>query len=188
LARALRGAGLRVVAAPSIAHVQRWPAGDIVVTEAERFTPMWKTLGATHVVVLADTEEDGLECCASGATLWLPRGCQPHLLVDAVEAVMSGGEIHGSDAADSPAIPPARGIELIVRRGAQRRYDLLRRKTVGLPVVVRWDRRTSDRRADVMSGAGTTPGDDRRRLDRRQTPPYTWDVADFAVVEKPIER
>jgi DNA-binding NarL/FixJ family response regulator len=129
---------------------------------------MWKKLGATHVIVLADTADDGLACCASGATMWLPRDCPPRLIVHAVTAVDSGG-------ASTAGI-----LELIVRRGAQRRYDLLRRKTIGLPVVVTWDRRGQERRVaaiDVASG-------ERRRLERRQSPPYTWEVADFVLIER----
>ena len=49
-----------------------------------------------------------------------------------------------------------------------------------MPVKVLWDRRRSDRRA-----ASTTPETDQRKGERRQTPPYTWDVADFVVVARP---
>jgi hypothetical protein len=47
---------------------------------------------------------------------------------------------------------------------------------------VRWDQRQDERRRGVVG----SPGDDRRRADRRDLPPYTWDVADFVVVERPI--
>ncbi len=220
LARALRKAGLRVVAVPSIAHVQRWPAGDIVATEAERFTPMWKRLGASHVIVLADSAHQGHDCCAQGATLWLPRDCGATLLADAVTAIASGRDItisSGSPAAGDDARPramvdrptgesvlaagvpvaaPGSRIELIVRRGAQRRYDMLRQKTAGLSVVVRWDERGEDRRdcaANLPEPGGR--GDElrrqrrqehRRREDRRQPPPFTWEVADFVVVQRRI--
>jgi len=47
-------------------------------------------------------------------------------------------------------------------------------------VVVTWDRRTDDRR----DGGGTAKARrDRRDDDRRRTPPFTWDLADFVVVE-----
>lgn len=63
---------------------------------------------------------------------------------------------------------------IFVRIGALRRFHLLTQKTKDLPVEVSWDRRRSDRgpAADPSGGA-----------DRRQKPPYTWDVADFVVVE-----
>lgn len=67
-----------------------------------------------------------------------------------------------------------------VRRGALRRFDLLKQKSTGLPVDIKWDRRLSDRRSDGSDGRdGTT---ERRRDERRQAPPFTWDIADFVVV------
>ena len=71
-------------------------------------------------------------------------------------------------------------IEIVVRRGALKRFDALKTKTGELPVVVTWDRRTDDRR----DGGGTAKASrDRRDDDRRRTPPFTWDLADFVVVE-----
>ncbi len=64
-----------------------------------------------------------------------------------------------------------------VRRGALRRFDQLTAKSTDLPVEITWDRRLADRRAP----AGPLQGE-RRRGERRQKPPYTWDVADFLVV------
>jgi len=63
-----------------------------------------------------------------------------------------------------------------VKRGALRRFDQLTRKSVHLPVEVKWDRRTTERR-----GTPSPEGTDRRRQERRQAPPFTWDTADFAV-------
>ena len=68
-------------------------------------------------------------------------------------------------------------IGIVVRRGALRRFDGLTRKTADLPVVVSWDRRTGDRRAS--DEPVTTDG---RSSDRRRTPPFTWEAADFVVV------
>jgi len=67
--------------------------------------------------------------------------------------------------------------EIIVRRGALRRFDALKRKTADLPVVVTWDRRTADRRASSTAVEG-----DRRKSDRRSKPPFTWELSDFVVV------
>jgi hypothetical protein len=64
-----------------------------------------------------------------------------------------------------------------VRRGALRRFDQLKQKSGDLPVEIKWDRRTDERRA--------RPGGvqhERREADRRQPPPFTWEVADFVVV------
>jgi hypothetical protein len=43
--------------------------------------------------------------------------------------------------------------------------------------VISWDRRTEDRRESRQS-----PPVERRSGDRRKTPPFTWDAADFVVV------
>ena len=70
-------------------------------------------------------------------------------------------------------------IRMVVRRGALRRFEALKRETADLPVVVCWDRRQRDRR--------NVSGDiarDRRRTERRQQPSFTWDLADFVVVDE----
>jgi hypothetical protein len=70
-------------------------------------------------------------------------------------------------------------IRMVVRRGALRRFEALKRETADLPVVVSWDRRQRDRR--------NVSGDiarDRRRTERRQQPSFTWDLADFVVVDE----
>ena len=69
-------------------------------------------------------------------------------------------------------------IGIVVKRGALRRFDALTRKTAELPVVVSWDRRTQTRR----STSEPAPVE-RRQDDRRKAPPFTWDAADFVVVE-----
>ena len=71
-------------------------------------------------------------------------------------------------------------IEIVVRRGAMRRFDALKTRTSELPVVVTWDRRT-DQRRDAAAAAAVKR--DRRESDRRRKPPFTWDLADFVVVE-----
>jgi hypothetical protein len=70
-------------------------------------------------------------------------------------------------------------VDIIVRRGAQRRFDALVRKTADLAVAISWDRRKEDRRA----GNESAPVE-RRSSDRRKTQPFTWDAADFVVVAK----
>jgi hypothetical protein len=68
-------------------------------------------------------------------------------------------------------------VDLIVRRGALRRFHKLKQKAAELPVGVLWDRRLQERRSEA-----TEIRDDRRGADRRQRPPFTWDVGDFVVV------
>jgi hypothetical protein len=74
-------------------------------------------------------------------------------------------------------------VALIVRRGAKGRFRKLKEKTGQLPVKVVWDRRRNERRAvseEVQS--------DRRNGDRRGDAPFTWDVSDFVVVDRPRRR
>jgi hypothetical protein len=78
---------------------------------------------------------------------------------------------------------PAASVRLIVRRGAVDRYKKLKKKTEGLPVDVAWDRRKKERRR-----ASSATENDRRTGDRRQKPPFTWELSDFVVVEKKPRR
>ena len=71
---------------------------------------------------------------------------------------------------------PGKTIDLIVRRGALRRFHKLTEKTADLPVNVLWDRRTGERRSAIDAN-----GENRRKQDRRQKPPFTWDLSDFVV-------
>ena len=71
-------------------------------------------------------------------------------------------------------------VRIFVRIGALRRFHALTRKTADLPVEVSWDRRRGDRREAPDSERSTA------EPDRRAKPPYTWDVADFVVVEDPL--
>jgi len=68
---------------------------------------------------------------------------------------------------------------IVVRRGALKRFDRMKKKTAGLPVTLMWDRRVGGERRSEASGVTR----DRRRSDRRQQPPFTWALADFVVVE-----
>jgi hypothetical protein len=87
---ALRSAGIMVTEAARVGDVERWPSGQTVVTDVERFTSWWKQVGAEHVIVLAATEREGMNACSSGATAWLPRSCQPWELVDTVVRLPRG--------------------------------------------------------------------------------------------------
>ena len=71
-------------------------------------------------------------------------------------------------------------LEIVVRRGASRRFDALKNQTSELPVVVTWDRRTSDRR--TLENPSMEVPRDRRATERRSEPPFTWELADFVVV------
>ena len=77
-------------------------------------------------------------------------------------------------------------LAIVVRRGAAKRFEALKGKTSELPVVVTWDRRNTDRRGS--SKASMQVPRDRRATDRRQDPPFTWELADFVVVPPPPAR
>ena len=77
-------------------------------------------------------------------------------------------------------------LEIVVRRGASKRFEALRGKTSELPVVVTWDRRNTDRRGSSKPSMQVPR--DRRATDRRQDPPFTWELADFVVVPPPPAR
>ena len=70
---------------------------------------------------------------------------------------------------------------LIVRRGALRRFNRLKRDAAALAVDVTWDRREQDRRCAASKDVGEIT----RKGERRRKAPFTWDAADFVVVEKP---
>ena len=69
---------------------------------------------------------------------------------------------------------------IFVRIGALRRFHTLTQKTADLPVEVTWDRRREDRGDSPSTAAG-----ERLEADRRKKPPFTWETADFVVVEAP---
>jgi hypothetical protein len=89
-----------------------------------------------------------------------------------------------TESAENPSDNEPSIVELIVRRGARTRFKALKHKAASLPVKVVWDRRKTERR----TGSGQPGDDDRRKSERRQRPPFSWQVADFVVVERPRRR
>ena len=79
-------------------------------------------------------------------------------------------------------------VQIFVRIGALKRFHVLKQKTAELPVTVLWDRRRGERRSasadDTTEQKPQSPTVDQRKIDRRGAPPYTWQVADFVVVEE----
>jgi hypothetical protein len=75
LSDALKAFGVAVTAVGCIAEIERWPTGQVVVIEASFFSPWWNHVGATHVIVLADSDAIGRMACDEGATAWMPRPC-----------------------------------------------------------------------------------------------------------------
>jgi hypothetical protein len=74
-----------------------------------------------------------------------------------------------------------RRIGLIVRRGALQRFASLKQQSADLPITVSWDRRQKDRR--VSSAPSAEVAHDHRGPERRAQPAFTWELADFVVVE-----
>ncbi len=72
-----------------------------------------------------------------------------------------------------------RTVKIFVRIGALRRFDALKMKTAELPVKIEWDRRRGERRQ-----AAANVDANQRMNDRRQQLPFTWESADFVVVEE----
>jgi hypothetical protein len=67
---------------------------------------------------------------------------------------------------------------VIVRRGHFATYELLTRTFAGDPTVqIVWDRRMAERRQSVAR----TGSDDRRRSDRRRTPPMQWGQLNYMI-------
>jgi hypothetical protein len=92
-------AGIDVHAVARIADIERWPSDTFVITDSERFTPWWRTIGATCVIVLADSREQGVAACQHGATAWLARDCSVSKLVQTVKVMCTAEVVGQSDPA-----------------------------------------------------------------------------------------
>jgi hypothetical protein len=80
-------------------------------------------------------------------------------------------------------------LRIFVKRGAIWRFHRLSRDAQKLPITVEWDRRTADRRSSDrgvhrQADAGMTADQDNRRKERRGEVPFTWDTAEFVVVDE----
>jgi CheY-like chemotaxis protein len=58
LVQCLEREGIPVVSAGSVAELEGWPVGKVLVTAAASVTPLWFDMGAAHIVVLADSDEE----------------------------------------------------------------------------------------------------------------------------------
>jgi DNA-binding response OmpR family regulator len=99
LANALRLFGMDVLGVTSIAAVEHWPHGQVVVTEGRFLSTWWKRVGATHIILLADRQEDGIAAVEAGAAAWVPRQCDPETLLAAVKSVLTPSCVEHADAA-----------------------------------------------------------------------------------------
>ena len=76
----LRAEGIRVIPASRVANLERWPVGEVLVTDVAHSTRWWIDVGATHVIVLADTDEERLLAQRTGASATVPSGDPAALL------------------------------------------------------------------------------------------------------------
>ena len=84
LATVLRERGFTLSVKSHISEIERWPVGQIVIVDAERFTPWWGDVGAERVVVLsATTDEDSLVYNGVPYRL-LPYGSGPDAMLSAL--------------------------------------------------------------------------------------------------------
>jgi len=74
-------------------------------------------------------------------------------------------------------------LRIFVKQGATRRFERLKRDSTDLPVKVEWDRRSGERRSPTELPGAEAVGLPARKGDRRNSPPFTWELADFVVVE-----
>ena len=81
LAQACRVVGLAVVAVSSIAEVEQWPVGQIVITDTAHLTPWWRHVGATEVILLICEGDGGvIDAVECGATRWLHPAPPPDVV------------------------------------------------------------------------------------------------------------
>jgi hypothetical protein len=87
-----------------------------------------------------------------------------------------------------PSSKRGTNLRIFVKKGATRRFERLKRDSASLPVQVEWDRRVGERRSPVQVEGAEAVGLPPRRGDRRKAPPFTWELADFVVVEENDEK
>ena len=86
IAASLRARGFLVSTATTIAEIERWPAGQIVVVDATCFTPLWTMIGAAHVVVLSDAV-DTAPLPGEGPCTRVAGEAVPEALISVLEAL-----------------------------------------------------------------------------------------------------
>ena len=92
LEQACRSAGLSVRAVRSVAELERWPVGQIVVTDPAHLTPLWRQVGAAAVIVLVKGDEDGSAARERGATHWLQPPPRADVVATMVRALATASD------------------------------------------------------------------------------------------------
>ena len=96
LEQACRNAGMSVLAVSSVAEVERWPVGQIVVTDVAHLTPLWRKVGAAAVIVQVQRAEDGTHAGERGATHWLQPPPAPDVVATMVLALAAAARLTDS--------------------------------------------------------------------------------------------
>jgi hypothetical protein len=106
---ACRAAGVSVLAASSIAELEKWPEGQVVITDFAHLTPWWRRVGAAEVIVLVTNAAEGHSALSNGATNWLPLPVDPAAVLAFVTRARTGGRCKsgkaGCHSTDLPALP-----------------------------------------------------------------------------------
>jgi hypothetical protein len=103
---ACRTAGVPVVGASCVAEVERWPNGQIVITDPVYLMPFWRIVGATQVLVVAETADDARTCARRGATGLLSVPPTP----TAIAALVARTNLHASLPGPQGAASPPRDV------------------------------------------------------------------------------
>ena len=81
-------AGFSVSAVGSIAEVEQWPEGQLVITDLTHLSPWWRQVGAVEVVALAANAGEGRTALSNGATQWLHLPQEPAAVATTLLALM----------------------------------------------------------------------------------------------------
>jgi hypothetical protein len=76
----LRAEGIRVVPVNRVANLETWPIADVLLTYVTHSTAWWIDVGAAHVVLLVDTDEERSHAERSGASSVVASGDTAALL------------------------------------------------------------------------------------------------------------
>jgi len=110
VAASLRAKGFLVSTATTIAEIERWPVGQIVVVDATCFTPLWTLVGAAHVVVLSDAV-DPAPLPGEGPCTRIAGDAVPDALISVLEALQPDtvsqlAPVSPQPASESPGMQP----------------------------------------------------------------------------------
>jgi hypothetical protein len=89
VANTLRAAGMRVLVFGAIAEMDCWPSGAVLVTDVSYYTPWWKSVGVSDVIVISPTPDAGRAACADGACDWVPERWTPAAVLQVIQRACS---------------------------------------------------------------------------------------------------